>query len=498
MSDVIAREPIISATDLGVWFKDSRREDFRSLVLQALSGRLHRSEPFHALDGITFDAFSGEVLGVIGSNGAGKTTLCSVIGRVMRPDSGNLTVQGRVTALLSMGAGFDRNLTGRENVYLNGMILGFSRKEIKSYFHRVEEFAGIGEFIDEPVKNYSKGMKSRLGFSIASMLEPEILVLDETLSAGDLEFGQRARARMKELVETAKAVVLVTHDMETITETCDRAIWIDGGTIRADGSPQEVVDEYTATVPPRRTRRRQRRIMDYNTIETEIGDHKVVKVSNIGVRFSVNKKPFWALNDVTFSVRQGEIVGVIGRNGAGKTTLCRTLSRIYRPDSGKVQVTGMTSALLSMGSGFNNQLNALDNIVVNGLMLGIPKKRMYELQEEILEFSGLREHRHKPIKYFSSGMRSRLAFSIAVALDPSLLIIDEALSAGDLAFKEKASEAMQDMIDRAEAVIIVTHSLSFVSRLCTRAIWLDRGQIKFDGEPDEAIKRYRNQSRGPA
>jgi teichoic acid transport system ATP-binding protein len=144
-----------------------------------------------------------------------------------------------------------------------------------------------------------------------------------------------------------------------------------------------------------------------------------------------------------------------------------------------------------MGTGFNKDLAAADNIILNGLMLGMKKKRMKKLVQPILEFAELEKQRNKPVKYFSKGMKSRLAFSIAVAVHPGLLIIDEALSAGDLSFKQKATEAMDEMIAKAEAVIVVSHNLNFVQSVCTRAVWIDRGRLEYDGDPEEAVKRYR-------
>ena len=489
-------DAVIDVQDVGMRFRlNRRRDDFRSIVLRALSGKRRPREYQWALQNVTFQAYPQEVLGVIGSNGAGKTTLCRVISNLLRPDTGTSTVQGEISALLSMGAGFNNELSGQENIYLNGMMMGMTRRQVAAYYQRIVDFSGLGEFITEPVKHYSKGMRARLGFSIAAMLEPEILVLDESLSTGDLEFSTRAEARMREIVAQAHTVVLVTHNMETILDTCNRAVWIDAGQVKASGPPQSVVDAYVQAVEEAKARRPQQkkllRSMNLGDIPQRSGDRRVLQTTGLGVRFTINRKPFWALRDVNLSVQEGEIVGIIGHNGAGKTTLCRALTRIYRPDTGSVTMNGRVSALLSLGSGFNTQLTAMDNIMLNGLMMGISRRRMKKLRDQILEFAELEEHRDKPLKNYSSGMKSRLAFSIAATVRPSLLIVDEALSAGDLAFKEKAADAMKDMITRAEAVIVVTHSLGFVQKNCTRAVWLDHGMVKFDGEPEEGVRLYK-------
>ena len=478
---------------MGIWFRRGGRDDFRSHVMNLLHGRRHRPEAFWALEGVSFSAVSGEILGIIGANGAGKTTICSVIGRVLRPDRGSIDVRGQVSALLSMGTGFNTELTGRENVFLNGLMLGFDRRTLRGLQDEIAEFAGLERFMDTPVKYYSSGMKSRLGFTIASMLEPEILVLDEALGGGDEEFVERATARLHKVLQTARAVVVVTHSMGFIRNTCDRAIWIDGGRVRAEGDPGEIIEAYEASVPPRP--KKKVFTPDYRPPDTVVTDSTVARVRDLGIRFRLSGKPFWALQGVSFDVREGEILGIIGANGAGKTTLCRALSRIYRPDSGSIEVSQEISALLSAGTGFNTALPAVENIMLGGMMLGMSKRRMRELTEPILEFAELQDHRDRPVKYLSKGMKARLSFSVAVEVNPSLLLIDEALSAGDLAFKEKAMEAVDEMIRKAEAVVVVSHNMSFVKNVCTRALWLDDGRLEFDGDPDEAVARYQERVR---
>lgn len=488
MEQTVAAQEVIRAEDVGVWFRHGGRDDFRSHVMNLLHGRRSTSKPFYAVDGISFSSYAGEILGIIGSNGAGKTTICSVIARVLRPDRGSIDVRGQVSALLSMGTGFNASLTGRENVFLNGLMLGFPRRTLRQMQEKIAEFAGLERFMDTPVKYYSSGMKSRLGFTIASLLEPEILVLDEALGGGDEEFVERASRRLHEVLKTARAVVVVTHSMGFIRSTCDRAIWIDGGEVRGEGNPGEITAAYEASVPPRP----KKKVLtpDYRPPDTVVTDKTVARVRDLGIRFRLSGKPFWALEGVSFDVREGDILGIIGANGAGKTTLCRALSRIYRPDAGTVEVSKEISALLSTGAGFNMALPAEDNIMLGGMMLGMSKRRMKELTEPIIEFAEIGEHRGRPVKYLSKGMKARLSFSIAVEVNPSLLLIDEALSAGDIAFKEKAMEAVDEMIRKAEAVVVVSHNMSFVKNVCTRAIWLDEGRLEFDGAPEEAVARY--------
>ena len=485
-------EKVISANNLGIKYDSkTRREDFRSISFDILQGKMGENREFWALKGIDFDAYSGEILGVIGSNGAGKSTLCKTIAGILLPDKGEIDVKGKVSALLSMGAGFDDALSGKDNIYLNGMMLGMKKKEIAAFYKEIHEFSGLGTFIHMPIKRYSKGMRARLGFSIAAMLEPEILVLDEALNTGDLEFRDRATDKIKELVNKAKMVLIVSHSIGYIEKNCTRAIWIDAGEVKAVGDPRKVAEKYRETVP--KIKSRKKRILQLRQTESTVKDHVVVKAENVGIKFKVNDQDFWPLRNVNFSINEGDIVGVIGHNGAGKTTLCRTLSGIYKPDEGSVFSEGATSALLSIGAGFNRQLTGRDNIILSGMMMGISKKRIYRLQEEIIEYADIGKHIDKPVKDYSSGMRSRLGFSIAAAIQPELFIIDEALSAGDMAFRQKASERIQEMILEAKAVIVVTHNTKFVEKVCTRVLWFHKGELRFDGDPREGVKAYKQE-----
>jgi ABC-type polysaccharide/polyol phosphate transport system ATPase subunit len=183
-------------------------------------------------------------VGIIGSNGSGKSTLLRLINSILIPSGGSVEVDGRITALLELGAGFNPEFTGRENVFMNAAIMGLSRKETESRFKEIESFAGIGHFIDQPAKTYSSGMYVRLAFSVAMHVSPEILLIDEALSVGDIRFRQKCMARIKEFCASG-TVVFVSHDMSAVKELCNRVIWIEAGKIRMDGVPKEVVDKYT-------------------------------------------------------------------------------------------------------------------------------------------------------------------------------------------------------------------------------------------------------------
>ncbi|MHC0552932.1 ABC transporter ATP-binding protein [Salinicoccus sp. CNSTN-B1] len=485
------KEAVVKAEGVGVsFFSGNHAADFKSRVLDFFKEwRLPERQLVHPLKDISFEGMEGEILGIIGSNGAGKSTISRIISGILREDYGVMDVKGKVTALFSFGMGFNPELPGKENVYLNGMMLGIDKKEIDLYIEDIKEFSDLGQFFDEPMKYYSSGMKSRLGFSVASHLHPEILILDEALNTGDAKFSKKAAEKMQSLVKQAKMVILVTHSLRYAQRHCDRVMWLDKGEVREIGEPKTVIANYRQTVPKRPKRKQGK--LELQKTETEMKDNVVIRASGVGVSYKLNTGTFWALKDVNFEVHEGEVVGIIGHNGAGKSTLCKTLTKILRPDEGEMELHGETSALLGYGTGFNPHLTGEDNIYLNALLLGIPKKRVDEKFDQIVEFTGLGDKVKKPVKDFSSGQKARLGFSIAANLQPDIFIVDEALSTGDLAFQQKASERIQEMMSRAKVVIIVSHSLPFIEKLCTRGIWMEQGKVMFDGSAEEAVYKYR-------
>lgn len=490
------KEEVVVSKNIGVYFDNSfYRDDVKSHVFNIFrkKGKVkNERKKVWPLKDINFTGVQGEILGIIGSNGAGKTTLSKIVAGILKQDKGTMHVNGKVTALFSFGMGFNKQLSGRENIYLNGMMLGIDKEVIDENIADIIEFADIGQFIDQPTKYYSSGMRARLGFSVAAHLEPEVLILDEALNTGDARFSRKAAEKMRELVQQAKMVIIITHSLRFAQRNCDRIMWIDKGKVREIGSPKEVIAKYRASVPPRPKRKRS---LDLKKTEADIKDRTVVRAKNVGLSFELNTGTFWALRNLDFEIKEGEVVGIIGHNGAGKSTLCKVLTGILKPDEGEIEIHGETSSLLGYGTGFNNQLTGRDNVFLNAMLLGIPKERVEEKFDKIVEFSGIGKAIDKPMKQYSSGMRSRLGFSIAAMLQPDIFIIDEALSTGDISFQEKASERIQEMMSHAKAVIIVSHSMRFVEKVCTRGIWLERGQIRFDGTAEEAVAKYRESTK---
>ena len=203
---------------------------------------------FWALRNVSFELKEGEVLGLIGRNGAGKTTLLKILSRVTQPTEGSAEIRGRVGSLLEVGTGFHPELTGRENTFLNGAILGMGKKEITRKFDEIVEFAEVADFIDTPLKHYSSGMQMRLAFAIAAHFEPQILLVDEVLAVGDIAFQRKCLGKMGEVAQAGRTIVLVSHQMNQIRRLCEKVIWMDGGTIRHAGSTAEVAGAYEAAM----------------------------------------------------------------------------------------------------------------------------------------------------------------------------------------------------------------------------------------------------------
>lgn len=203
-----------------------------------------KKEEFWALQNVSFEVERGEVIGFIGSNGAGKSTLLKVIAGVMKPTKGKVTVKGNICPMIELGAGFDMELTARENIYLNGAVLGYSKEFIEQKFDEIVDFSELREFLDVPVRNFSSGMIARLAFSIATIVDPEILIVDEILSVGDIAFQAKSEEKMKSMIGGGTTVLFVSHSLEQIKNICNKAVWLDHGQVIKIGPASEICDEY--------------------------------------------------------------------------------------------------------------------------------------------------------------------------------------------------------------------------------------------------------------
>jgi len=222
----LSKLPVRSLQDIFVFYR--KRE---------MRGKRH----FWALKNINFEIRAGETVAILGENGSGKSTILKLVSRIIDPSQGVIRVNGRVSALLELGAGFHPDLSGRENIYLNGAILGVGRQEMRKKLDRIIEFAGMEEFIDVPIRNYSSGMQMRLGFSVAVHVEPEVILVDEVLAVGDYSFQRKCLKRIEEMQKAGVTIVFVSHDLEAVEELCSRGIWLEKGEMRVDGEVREIV-----------------------------------------------------------------------------------------------------------------------------------------------------------------------------------------------------------------------------------------------------------------
>jgi ABC-2 type transport system ATP-binding protein len=242
---------VIDIRDVSVHYRlpHERIRTFKEFAIQWLRGRLVYDD-LRALSHVNLQVRRGESVAVIGRNGAGKTTLMKVIARVLRPGEGSVDVRGRVAPLLELGAGFDPELSGRENVFLNGAILGRTRKEIQRRFHAIVEFSELEHFIDAPLRTYSTGMVARLGFAVATDVEPDMLLVDEVLSVGDIDFQQKCSRRIETFLGSGATLILVTHSPEQAVQLCRRVVWLEDGQVMMDGPARDVVDAFVARTLP--------------------------------------------------------------------------------------------------------------------------------------------------------------------------------------------------------------------------------------------------------
>ena len=238
-------KPMIEVKNVKMKFKmsDEPLNSLKEIFTKAVTGKLKFNE-FLAMDDVSFNVEKGETLGLIGSNGAGKSTTLKVISGILKPTEGSVITRGNIVPMLELGAGFDLELTGKENIYLNGAILGYTKEYLESKYEEIVDFAEIREFIDMPIRNYSSGMMARLAFSIASVVQPEILIVDEILAVGDVKFQEKSYKRMQELMSGGATVLFVSHDLKKIEQLCDHVVWLEKGKVKQYGDTKEVCLAY--------------------------------------------------------------------------------------------------------------------------------------------------------------------------------------------------------------------------------------------------------------
>ena len=234
----------LSNVNLTFEVQNEKIDTLKEAFIRTIKRNKSKKFIIHALKDVSFQIYKGEKVGIIGYNGAGKSTLLNLISGIYPPDSGSVEVYGNISPLLSLGAGFDPNSSGRQNIFLNGAVLGYEKKYLESKLDEIIEFSELGDFIDIPIKNYSAGMLAKLGFSIATSVNPDILIIDEILGVGDVNFQKKSADKIRSLMDGGTTVILVSHSIPQIRELCDKAIWIDGGKLREIGEVNKVCDHY--------------------------------------------------------------------------------------------------------------------------------------------------------------------------------------------------------------------------------------------------------------
>ncbi len=236
----------IKVENVGMTFRivNKKTKSLKNYIIQRIKQQITYKE-FKALQNVNFEVYKGEVVGLVGLNGAGKSTLFKIIAGVLKPTCGTVVKHGSVAPLIELGAGFNGELSGIENIYLNGLLLGYSKKFIKEKINEIIEFADIGDFIYNPVNNYSSGMKARLGFAIATVVRPDILIVDEVLSVGDYKFKEKCEARINEMIQGGTTVLIVSHSDSLIKKICTKVVWLEKGQVKEIGEPQVVLAKYS-------------------------------------------------------------------------------------------------------------------------------------------------------------------------------------------------------------------------------------------------------------
>ncbi|WP_458454245.1 ABC transporter ATP-binding protein [Methanobrevibacter sp.] len=234
-------------------------DTLKEFVIRTIKRNKKGKETVKVLDDISFEVYRGDKLGILGFNGAGKSTLLKILAGIYEPTTGSITINGKVAPLLELSAGFDKNYTGKNNIYLNGAFLSMDKEFLDAKYDEIVEFSELGEFINYPVKNYSSGMRAKLGFSIATLIEPDILIVDEILSVGDIKFRKKSSEKINELMAEGVTVLLVSHSIGQIRKICDKCIWIDNGKIVMEGDVNEVCDAYVSTAKTTKKKKKKKK-----------------------------------------------------------------------------------------------------------------------------------------------------------------------------------------------------------------------------------------------
>ena len=323
----------------------------RNRLLRKLQSLRSRAEDFYALRDVSFDVKRGEALGIIGHNGAGKSTILKLLSNITVPSSGEITINGRLSALIEVGSGFHPELTGRENIYLNGSILGMTRRQIADRLDSIIDFAGVRQFLDTPVKRYSSGMYVRLGFSIAAHLDPDILLLDEVLAVGDAAFQEKCLKRISEMKEAGTTIVFISHDLGAVERLCDRVLLLQRGEIVTNGAPRQVIAEYQSVALSKSTSQEAEPMANQEKL-AEVRSLSFLDLSGGEASVLHSGEPFRARLEFLAHARLTDVVFEVFFYSADGEQLCQFTTEVsgeridLRPGPGEVVFSGPGLGLL--------------------------------------------------------------------------------------------------------------------------------------------------------
>ncbi len=372
------RDAVVRVSHLSKRFR-LYHERHQSLKQSLLNRRRSAHEDFWALRDISFDVHEGETFGIVGHNGSGKSTMLKCLTKILQPDEGTVAVDGTISALLELGAGFHPELSGRENIFLNAAILGVPRRQVQERYDDIVEFSGLEQFIDTPVKNYSSGMFVRLGFAVAINVDPDVLIIDEVLAVGDADFQAKCGDKIADYRDRNKTIVLVTHSMADVVRLCQRAAWIDHGRLRMIGAPNEITDAYLDTTHEGRSVE-VRDTMRWGTGEVRITDVELLDGSHAPVTIPRSGEPLAIRFELTAAepVLDPELRLMVHDQAGTLITEVSTRTRNVRID----QVHGSRKITLE-----------LDRLALS--------EGTYELTAEVLDESGQREYdvRNRFVKF---------------------------------------------------------------------------------------------------
>ncbi len=331
-------------------------------TLNPLRKKYHKD--FYALKDVSFEVKKGETLGIIGKNGSGKSTLLKVLTGILTPNTGSIYVNGKISALLELGAGFNMEYTGIENVYLNGMLMGYSRDDISAKMGEILDFADIGDFINQPVKTYSSGMFVRLAFAVAINVDPDILIVDEALSVGDMRFQKKCMEKINEIKENGKTIIFCSHDMHAINELCDKTVWIKEGFLAEIGDSNKVISSYVSWMTQaQNTNKNVDNINKSKNPNYLVRNSDEVEINKIRVfdNTDIEKNTFFTGDDINFEVTYNAIIGIqepnysviIFRDDKAPVGICKTNFNKNLPHRGHVK--GITNFVVTLK---NIQLNS--------------------------------------------------------------------------------------------------------------------------------------------